>query len=492
MNDRAQRDYNIVEPEDDGDVARGRPPAKGVLIEWQVAGEGGEWPPDAPFTEAAPAPAYLWRRGWWGVATLALLVLLGVGGWLWHEANAGLHQIEGELQETIAADEWQSAPAANSEVQASAIISASALSQAPAPTGGLQTHLINLGADWAIVRVMLARGGIIYRQTRLYRRGAKGWYEDAPVAALWGAPATLETSHFVFHYYTLDSEAVAEAAMKLDALYPDLAASYPLDPASDGKRQIWVSPEYSLAGAINRSSGSALEIASPAIYLAPTTLGEGDILAQAVLLGLLKALSDQSIERQLPDLSHDYAATTRVYALLESLRLWQLWSTDLPLAALHKPTIEWLYEDVQGKHALPAFNAQLCSLHELWRAAPYAMQIPIFCGDARQVERYEAGRYLPFAPPHSLAEIHFFARTLPDEPYQQLILAERVQLTTVFDYAATTYGRQSLAKLIANAVSYSTWETLIPTSFGVPESVFETGWQAHLRNYYGVSASVIP
>lgn len=370
-----------------------------------------------------------------------------------------------------------------------------------------QVELLDLGNEWAIVEVTTRltrplgltqparpwgptqQEELSYRQTRLYRRDVGGWYAAAPSAALWGAPRTLETTYFIFHYYALDSEAVAEAAIKLDAFYPDLAASYPLDPASNGKRQIWVSPEYSLAGPINTSSGAALEIASPAINLAPTTISEGDILAQAVLLGLLKALSDQSIEHQLPDLSRDYEATTRVYALLESLRLWQLWSTDLPLAALHKPTIEWLFANVQGKRFPPAFNAQLCSLHELWRAAPYAMQIPIFCGDARQVERYEAGRYLLFAPPRSLAEIHLFATAMPDEPYQPLIEAQRVGLATVLDYAATTYGRQSLAKLIANAVSHSTWETLIPASFGVPVSVFETGWQAHLHNYYGVSTS---
>ncbi len=103
-----------------------------------------------------------------------------------------------------------------------------------------------------------------------------------------------------------------------------------------------------------------------------------------------------------------------------------------------------------------------------------------------------AGRYLPFSPPRSLAELHLHAIASPDEPYHIAVDAERFGLATLFDYAATTYGRQSLATLITNAVSLSTWETLIPATFGVPYSEFETGWKAHLRNHYGVAASIIP
>jgi hypothetical protein len=171
---------------------------------------------------------------------------------------------------------------------------------------------------------------------------------------------------------------------------------------------------------------------------------------------------------------------------------------------LHKPTIQWLYnhtlrisdsqhiDDVQGKRASPAFDAQLCALHQLWSAAPNVIQLPLFCGDVQQLQRYEVGRFLPFTPPRSLAEIHLFTVAPPDEPYSGLGEAEQVGLATLFDYAAATYGRQSLSTLIANAASFSTWEMLIPATFGISYSDFETGWQAHMRNHYGVSASVIP
>ncbi len=464
--------------------------AKTVIVEWQIAEDDREWAFAQTATLAAPASAQHWGRRWWAASAVALLFLLSAGGWLRHQADAGLSKIEGELQAAVEASQWQAERDNRTDAKHTGVIQD--ITKGELLPGGAHVQLLDLREEWGIVQVTTMQGELSYRQTRLYRRSVSSWYAAAPSAALWGAPRILETNYFIFHYYALDTEAVAEAAIKLDSFYLDLVASYPLDPASDGKRQIWVSPEYSLMGTINRTSDAALEIASPAIYLAPAELNEGDILAQAVLLELLEVLADQSLEHQLPDRSYDYQATARVYVLLEGLRLWQLWSTELPLATLHKPTIKWIYSDVQGKRVSPVFDAQLCFLHRLWRAAPQAIQLPLFCSDSQQLERYEVGRYLPFDPPRSLAEIHLFAITTPDEPYRVLVEAEKVGLATLFDYAATTYGRQSLSTLIANAVALSTWETLIPATFGVPYSDFERGWQAHLRSYYGVSASVIP
>jgi hypothetical protein len=419
-----------------------------------------------------------------------LFFLLAAGGWLWYQAHTGLSKIEGELQAAIEASQWQAERDSRIDAEHTGVMED--IAEGEQLPDVAHVELLDLRKEWAIVQVTTMQGELSYRQTLLYRRDMSGWYAAAPSAALWGAPRTLETTDFIFHYYAFDTEAVSEAAFKLDAFYPDLAASYPLDPARDSKRQIWVSPEYSLEGTITSTSDASLEIASPAIYLVPTALSEGDILAQAVLLALLEVLADQSLERLLPNGSNNYQVRARVNALLWGLRLWQLWSTELPLATLHKPTIQWIYSDVRGRRALPAFDAKLCSLHQSWRAAPYAIQIPLFCSDPQLLKRHEVGRYLPLAPPRSLAEIQLFAAAMPDEPSRGLGEAEPVGLATLFDYAATTYGRQNLSTLIANAASLSTWETLIPATFGVSYSDFETGWQAHLRNRYGVSASVIP
>jgi hypothetical protein len=464
--------------------------AKTLIVEWQIAEDDREWAFAHTATLAAPAPTHDWNRRWWVATAITLLCVLATGGWLWHQAHAGLGQIEGEVRAAVEASQWRAQQDRRMDAKQTGVIQD--IAEGEQLPGVTQVQLLDLREEWAIIQVTTMQGELSYRQTIVYRKGASGWYAAAPSAALWGAPRTLESTYFTFHYFARDTEAVAAAAIKLDAFYPDLAASYPLDPISNGRRQIWVSPEYSLMGTINRTSDTALEIPSPAIYLAPTEISEGDILAQAILLGLLEVLTEQRLARQLlPDCSYDYEATALIHTLLESLKLWHLWSTELPLASLHKPIIQWIYSDVQGKRVPLSFDAELCSLHLLWKAAPTAIQIPLFCGSP-QMERYEVGRYLPFAPPRSLAQIHLYASTTPAEPYRRLDEAELGGLATLFDYAATTYGRASLSTLIANAAYYFTWETLIPATFGVSYSDFETGWQAHLHNRYGVSASVIP
>jgi hypothetical protein len=76
------------------------------LLEWQFvenqAGQGeASWPPAVNTTPSAPADQrHPYRQYVWG-GVLALLLLLTGGGWLWHTAQAGLDQIEGELSSTV-------------------------------------------------------------------------------------------------------------------------------------------------------------------------------------------------------------------------------------------------------------------------------------------------------------------------------------------------------------------------------------------------------
>ena len=422
------------------------------------------------------------------LATLCLL--LGTGGWLWQQAHTGLGKIEEELQAAVRADQWIAARNGRmDDTQRDGRPKTTPIVHQPEES---QIQLLDLGADWALVQVTTRRGELSFRQTRLFRKGPNGWYAATPSAAFLGALHIVETTHFVFHYYALDNHAVTEAATKLDALYPAVAASYPIEPAQDGKRQIWVSPDYSLPGTGHTTPHAALQIASPTFYLLPTEVSDGDFLAQAVLVELLIVFANDNLEHLFSDGSYNYQIRARMQALLNTLSLWQLWNTEMSLASLHEPTIQWIYGNAQVRRAPPAADAKLCVLHQLWRTAPEAIQLPLFCGDPQQLKQYEVGRYLPYFPPRSLAETRLFATTSPDEPHGGLVDPELVGLVTVFDYAATTYGRQSLALLIANAASYSTWEALIPVTFGVPHGDFEHGWQAYLRNRYEVSAPVAP
>lgn len=463
-----------------------------LMIEWEIAEDDQEWQLAQQAVLATPAPVQSggrgWWQSWWKTMAIVFSCLLVMGSVLWYQAQAGLSQIEGELKTAIEADQWRSISDSRAKSPGTDVIQELASNEQM--SGEARFQLLDLGKEWAIVKVTTTQGELDYRQTRLFRRAANGWYSTAPSAALWGRPQVLETTDFIFHYYALDAEAVAEAATKLDAIYPGLAASYPHAPAQDGKRQIWISPEYSLTGPIYRTSTTTLQIASPGVYLAPAEISEGDILAQAVLLEMLDVLVDESLDNPLLADSYDVRARTRV--LLQGLRLWQLWHTELPLAALHKQTLQWIYSNGARGRPTPSFDARLCALHQLWQDAPLAMQIPLFCGDGQQLVQDEVGRYLPVAAPGSLAAIYLFAPVLPDEPARGVGEAAMVSLATLFDYVATTYGQQSLVAFITNAALASNWDALIRDTFGVSRRDFELDWQTYLYDNYEISTPSKP
>jgi hypothetical protein len=452
-----------------------------VMVEWTIAEDDQAWQLAValPATPAAPAPGWRWSRRWWGAAGAVVILLLAVGGWVWHQAHAGLAQIEGELHMAVVAEQWIAEQDQRVNVRRTDVPQEIAATQPSSTTG---VEILDLGGDWALVRVITQRGERTFRQTHFLHQDVYGWSAAAPKATHWGKARTLESTHFIFHYYERDADAVAEAAAKLDALYPEVAASYLPDLAYNDKIWVRVSPEHPTAESVERGSGAALKVSSPALSLAPIELSEGEILAQVVLLEALNDLTYRSLEPYLRDASYYGETVARVHDFLESLKLWHLWNTDLPLAALYAPTMQWIVGDGQGERGLPSYDAGLCSLHSMWNATPHAIQVPLFCGDAQQVARHEVGRYLPSALPRSLADIHFFAATSADEPARGMVEAERVGLATLLDYVAITYGRQSLAELIVNSASYPSWKTLIPTTFGVSASEFEAGWQAHLAD----------
>jgi hypothetical protein len=264
--------------------------AKTLVVEWEFADEDHEWQLAQAGAPVAPAPI---RRGGWRYLAVAAVALLAVvaGGWLWIQAHAGLHAVEGEIQAAVKAERWRAEYVSRRDTEPTEFADMTERKRLPEAD---HVQLLDLGEEWATVEVTSIQGRSAYRQTRLYRRGASGWSAAVPSAAVWGRPHTLEMDHFIFHYYARDAEAVTAAAAKLDAMYPDLVASYPIDPSSDAKHQVWVSPEVSPEHVTNRTADAALEVASPAIYLAPTELSGSDILAQAVLLELLGALASRT------------------------------------------------------------------------------------------------------------------------------------------------------------------------------------------------------
>jgi len=177
------------------------------------------------------------------------------------------------------------------------------------------------------------------------------------------------------------------------------------------------------------------------------------------------------------------------YPLLDGLRLWQLWATDLPLARWRPALVQWIYVALPttatvDELPLPADYPAFCAAHTLWMAYPAQLHIPLLCTGMD-----ESPRRLPYAlvklAPRSLPPLD--SPIYPDEETDgagRTAPARHpgyvIAVATVLDYVDKTYGRASVPHLVAGWGSAATWDDLTPALFGLPAAEFERGWQQFL------------
>jgi hypothetical protein len=351
----------------------------------------------------------------------------------------------------------------------------------------ISVALLAMRGEVAIVRLTLqpASGGAALRQTRLYQNGANGWQRLAPSAALWGSPRHRQSRYFDFHYYAQDEEAVAAVAAMIDTLYERMTINFlPLEEKSTAALiPIEVDPTQPYGVIATRNSpGDALVVASPALYGAPVTLSESQLLAQSIILSLLNESRIQAIEH--------YRIAPRWQPFVAALHLWQLWQLELPLAEWRGPLVRWVLAEPQTQlyRLEPAFAPQLCAMHRLWMSSPQAIQIPISCtGDDWAMLATADGQVVE-ASPVTLAQL------LPADPGPLSLTPPRpayagapVVMTTLFDYIAARYGKPRLMLMVQSLHEQTSWESLIPAVFGLSASDFEQRWRTDLAARYPLS-----
>jgi len=475
------------------------------LLEWQILDNQKPWPPTEDMKLAAAShynPYRRYRRA--GVLTL-LLLLATAAGWVWHTAEAGLDQIEGEVGdavqlelETVAQglDPWTASQATRpmslawkSQLERELDILQMAL---PSDILGSQLttdlRMIHLQDDLASAKfVTTAKDATqAYRQTRFYRNTAEGWQRTQPNADLWGSLRQLESSHFIFHFRQNDAQVVAAVAPQLDALYTELQRNFGLTPNVE-KLVIEVTVEQ-VTGAVAmiRWPREPLVVPSPALYLAPVELSDAAILAQSLALPLIEYMGRRAIE------IHTIPFEWR--PLLRGLHLWQLWDLEMPLAHWRHEIVTWLHSDVltadpKRQSRLPESYTEFCAMHSLWMLSPALVGIPIRCTSSEPVSWVQSRR-LAYLPRTQLYQLN-----IPQTDWEQLYDIEEnffyrshkmVSVATLVEYAVATYGYEQMPVLLSSLAHYNDWNTLIPAVYGVSTSEFEEGWQEYLVKEYGV------
>ena len=477
------------------------------VIEWHIAENDEDWARFCARSEPDSTSAV--QRGWFFKPSLGtmivILVLIGAGGWLWHQDQRELRSIEVELNATA---QRESLGGALDQPQWTASLTDD---QAPKAWqdhftneyGELHSAINKLGlevdvtlqsADFhydkavAIVVLHTKEGTPTYRQTRFYRRTAADWVRTAPDIALWGAEERLETAFFVFTYRNADADVVAAVAPQVDALYATMRRNFGLSPASGiEKLPIAINVKDVPGNPVYLSYPAVISVPSPALYLAPVELSEEEILAQSLALPLLNHLTGQIIEH--------YGLDSSWQPLLYGLRLWQLWESDLPLAVWRSTVVQWIYQSTpltsqQHTSVLPAQYAELCAAHTLWMPAPVQFQIPLWCQKFER-EAWYTEQWKLLAPPVQLVDLGLPVPT-GEVTYKDGLTGPNyhpgrtVAMATMLEYGVMTYGHERLPDLLAGLGQHTNWETLIPATFGVSATEFEAGWQAYLAARYGL------
>lgn len=219
---------------------------------------------------------------------------------------------------------------------------------------------------------------------------------------------------------------------------------------------------------------------SPTLYPS-TTWPADELLLQSLLLPLL--------DHTLALVVRQHGVDAARYPLLDGLRLWQLWSTDLPLARWRPALVQWIYVALPttatvDKLPLPADYPAFCAAHALWMAYPAQLHIPLLCTGMDESPRRLSYSLVKLAP-RSLPPLD--SPIYPDEESDGAgrTTATRhpgyvIAVATVVDYVSKTYGQAYVPRLVAGWGSAATWDELTPALFGVPAAEFERGWQQFL------------
>ncbi|MCE7985943.1 MAG: hypothetical protein DYG89_32600 [Caldilinea sp. CFX5] len=331
------------------------------VLEWTIAENDAEWErrclligaESEPVATPHPRPQrYFWR----GAALLLLFV--AVGGWqrsttqdrmpldtvVVTERALGKLRADAQVGAVMTANRPNDPNATGwwpQEARAYISLSTALQTTKLIGHGDRAISVVELGGGRGLAHIVTtaATGAPAYRQTRFYRRSPAGWVQTEPVADLWGAERSLETTFFVFHFQQNDTPAVTAVAPQLDALYTSLRRNFGLPislmnlPIALGGEKLHIDVRITHpTGAPNQVDALArIRVSSPALYVAPVDLTDAELLAQAIALPLLDQVLAQASEH------HAIGASWR--SMLPGLHLWQLWALDLPLAAWREEVV---------------------------------------------------------------------------------------------------------------------------------------------------------
>lgn len=470
-------------------------------LQWQHCRDDVEWAQasspvgtsQAGHAAEGRVPRTWWRWVWTGLVGLILLGVLA--GTVWQQERWEAAQRTQELELAIHAEArllpHRSVPMLNDDLEPMGMQLVHEAQQLKATEPGelvSQMDVIDLARNRAVVEVEVqsAGDGPPYRQTRVYVQTATGWTRTLPSGQDWGEARQVEGEYLLLNYYARDEEAVTAGLARADALYLALYTGiFPempgpakvvinVDPTRPGGRMAQPWPEH-----------ASLVVASPAAMLLPAHLAPDDALLQSIAFALFAQLAEAAKTR--------YGLSVQWKPVRDGLGLWLLWQADLPLAHWRTPVVRWVFwdpeiETLPSDPSVPNFARALCEEHQLWMTTPVDIGIPIICWHFQEAE----GRILAFQSPY-VPPVKPVLPPLPHESGEMVALAGptpvngpmalAVQMATLLEYSAVTYGPEYVPELLAAMSQHYSYHTLISEVFGVSAVEFQEGWRNYLAEY---------
>jgi hypothetical protein len=400
-------------------------------IEWEVKDESNAivttLPPqhDDRRRRASKTSHKYWRLLIFAITLLLLASFIGVER-LANRAERNIAQTEREIELAVEADSW--------------------LRDSASPKPHIQS--IELHNDLAIVQMseddgVIPEAGPVVAGTAYYRYSAEGWKRIEPNDANRGLYRYKETAHLLFQYYQVDQSLVEAVVPTVEtfnaALYRDIGLHLP--PAHD-KVTVRIAivaatqpvAPFKLVGYVTWES-NGIVVLSPRLSRVSTILASTDVLEQAVRANIAHQIVLLAVEEYQPQ------AVWR--PLVDGLQLWA----------------NAAYREFDFN--LANSPATMDNLLHGWLTNKAPLQLPVLS---------EAPSLLS-----SLEET-------PGTDWQQLVLSK-----TVIDYVIATYGRHSLARLLAGMHQYDSWQSLVPAVFHISMEEFERNWHAYLAARYDQS-----
>jgi len=431
-------------------------------LDWLVLEhEDDEFPP-SPLTPSRPCRPARSRRRTATVAGIAFAGLLMVGAALVHASERTYAEVEAELSDVMAAENW-----AEQHGRADVLRSLSdpqgpgdrhtdsqGGSSARAFDDELQAACIegvDLSGDMAMLTVVTEdakesqlsgfEASQRYRTAKFYRQTSEGWLRTGPDVRFWGPPRELETEHFRFLYRRRDSRAVMAAAARIEPIYAALRQDVGLESAGAGEK---VTVEIGLFAVSTEGLSQLLVVdgwlpaPSPLLLMLPEGISEEDALVHAIVGPLAQHVAAEALRRT--------PAQCQWQTVARAIGLW------LRAEQVMLPDREQLKRD---------------RILQTWARATSAPLTIIIVPEADCTAVDAAGAY---------AKAQFAL---------SLAMASNVA-TTFVDFAVSRYGREVVPRLIAGLHECDSWESLIATVFETTAPKFEAGWREHIEARYAI------